>query len=277
MGKTYGYNTAARLNGVAYRIATGRMQYRADTHDITDTEAPGGGLNGTDPRRERGPGLGEAELTLTAFLDPGVAMHVPPLNIRIQQTIPLILIYANGLANAPDVFGSTLIDDVTKDPIGDPNQPNRVSFHGFSPMFNEAGTVGQIGASAAAATNGPLPFGPVVYDNGVNGVNATLTAGAAGALTVDGYAVQVNDTILVKDQPAAQNGLYTVTIAGGAGANYVLTRAGSMDTGPAFPGAFVNVTGGTSQALTLWACTSPGPVVVGTTAIKFINVSAGTA
>jgi hypothetical protein len=260
------------LNGVAYRIATGRMQYRSDTHDVTDTEFPGGGASGKDPRRDRGVGLGEAELTLTAFLDPAVALHIPPLNIRIQQTIPLVLIYANGLDNAPDVFGNVLVDDVTKDPVGDPQQPNRVSFHGFSGFFNEAGTVSQIGAAAVAGTTAPLPFTPV-YSNGTAGVNATLTAGTNGALTIDGHTCAVNDTVLIKDQAdATQNGLYSVTIAGGVGAAYILTRAGSMNTPAAFPGAFVNISSGTVNALTLWVCTAVAPVIVGTTAIKFLNV-----
>lgn len=271
--KTYGYNTASRINGIAYRIATGRMQYRADTHDVTDTEFQGGGTTGTDPRRDRGIGLGEAELTLTAFLDPTVAMHVAPLNIRIQQHIPLILIYANGLSAPPDVFGSTLIDDVTKDPVGDPQQPNRVSFHGFSGLFSEAGTGAQIGAVAVAATTGPLPFGPAVYSNGAAGVNATLTAATNGVLMVDGYVVAVNDTILVKNEAAPQNnGLYTVTVAGGVGAPYLLTRVGSMDTPAAFALAFVNVTGGAVNVGTLWATTNTGTVVVGTTPIVFTKL-----
>jgi hypothetical protein len=144
--KTYGYNTVMRITtpeGVLpYRIATARVQYRADTHDVTDTEFPGGGPDGTAPRRDRGIGLGEAEITCTAFLDPDVGMHVPPYNIRIQEYLDEIDIYAGGLEDDPDILTDCLIDDVTKDPIGDPQQPNRVTFHAFCGNFIEPGTQG---------------------------------------------------------------------------------------------------------------------------------------
>jgi hypothetical protein len=146
VAKTYGYNTACRINGLPYRIATGSVGYRADTHDVTDTEFPGG-YSSTDatsgnsaPRRDRGIGLGEAEVRLTAFLDPTVNLHVSPLNIRIQTTIKKIEIYAAGLSFAPDVLKNCLVDDVAKDPVGDPQQPNRVTFHAFCGAFYEAGT-----------------------------------------------------------------------------------------------------------------------------------------
>ncbi len=58
---------------------------------------------------------------------------------------------------------------------------------------------------ATAATDAPLPA--CTYANGTSGVGATLTGDAAGALTVDSYAVAAGDIILVKDQVAGlQNG-----------------------------------------------------------------------
>jgi hypothetical protein len=143
MAKTYGYNTVMRIvtdtGDFPYRIATGRVQYRSDTHDVTDTEFPGGGPDGSAPRRDRGIGLGEAEITVTAFLDPTVAMHVAPLNIRIQSRIKQISIWPGGVDFDPDILTDCLVDDVTKDPIGDPQQPNRVSFHAFCGNFQEPG------------------------------------------------------------------------------------------------------------------------------------------
>jgi hypothetical protein len=142
MAKTYGYDTAVRVNtDFPYRIATGTLQYRSDTHDVTDTEGATGPGGAAEPRRERGIGLGEAELTLTAFLDPAVGLHVAPYNFRIQQIVPLIEIYAGGLGNTPDLFRDVLIDDVRKDPVGDPQQPNRVTIHGFCQKFLEADMV----------------------------------------------------------------------------------------------------------------------------------------
>lgn len=142
MAKTYGYNTAVRINGTPYRIATARVQYRSETHDVTSTEFTGGDGLTTDterPRRERGVGLGECEVTMTAFLDPTIAVHVAPLDIRIQSTIDEILIYPSGLDHDPDTITDLLVDDVTKDPVGDPQQPNKITFHGFSGSFDEAG------------------------------------------------------------------------------------------------------------------------------------------
>lgn len=80
-----------------------------------------------------------------------------------------------------------------------------------------------------------------------SGVGKTLTGVFAGALTVDGATVNLNDLVLVKDQAnPVDNGLYKCTTAGGGGA-FVLTRDTSMDTTGAetTPGVKINVTAGT--------------------------------
>ena len=69
------------------------------------------------------------------------------------------------------------------------------------------------------------------YNNGTNGVGATLTANAVGALSFDGVAVALNDRILVKDQNTqTQNGVYKVTTLGTGSVNYVLTRTTDFDS-----------------------------------------------
>ncbi len=76
-----------------------------------------------------------------------------------------------------------------------------------------------------AATIAVLSNTPV-YANGSAGVGATLTAGSFGALTIDGYAVLLNDRVLIKNQGSAfQNGVYTLTTLGTGGVDYILTRA----------------------------------------------------
>src|SRR6185312_14610521 len=90
-----------------------------------------------------------------------------------------------------------------------------------------AGVVASINpaVSVQAATVGVLSNTPT-YSNGTAGVGATLTAGSNGALTIDGYAVLLNDRVLVKNQASAlQNGAYTLTTLGNGGVPYVLTRA----------------------------------------------------
>lgn len=78
--------------------------------------------------------------------------------------------------------------------------------------------------SVEAATTGVLSNTPT-YNNGTAGVGATLTAGSAGVLTVDGYSPAINEPILVKNQASAlQNGVYTLTTVGTGGVAYVLTR-----------------------------------------------------
>ena len=83
----------------------------------------------------------------------------------------------------------------------------------------------------AQATTAALPT--CNYDNGTNGVGATLTATANGALTVDSGTVSVGYSILVKNQAdAKQNGIYSVTATGSAGAVWVLTRRDDSDNNP---------------------------------------------
>ena len=104
-----------------------------------------------------------------------------------------------------------------------------------------------------------------------------LTASSNGVLTVDGYAVALNDLVLVKNEVAgANNGLYQVTTLGTASVKYVLTRHVDMDTSAEFGGAFVAVeNNGSATANTLWLCNVNAPTV-GTTAITFTQLNAST-
>jgi len=70
-----------------------------------------------------------------------------------------------------------------------------------------------------------------IYANGTSGVGATLTKASSGAFgTHDGITPSNGDRILVKAQTAtAENGIYTLTTAGSAGAPFVLTRATDHD------------------------------------------------
>ena len=125
--------------------------------------------------------------------------------------------------------------------------------------------------SCRLATAAALPS--CTYANGTNGVGATLTATANGALTVDGVAVASGDRILVKNQASAlQNGVYVVTVVGSGAAAFVLTRATDMDQPDEFPASFEFVEEGT-QADSGWICTTNTPVTIGTTAINWTQFS----
>jgi hypothetical protein len=126
--------------------------------------------------------------------------------------------------------------------------------------------------SVVAGTTAALPSS--TYNNGASGVGATLTATANGAIgtTLGGYAIAVNDRVLVKNQAAQlQNGIYVVTSLGSAGAPWILTRSVDFDNSPAneiSSGDLVYITNGTIGG-TQWVETTPGVITVGTSPIAF--------
>ena len=105
------------------------------------------------------------------------------------------------------------------------------------------------------------------YDNGSNGVGATLTASANGAFpTIDGYQLQVGGTILVKDQTdPVENGSYELTTAGDGSTPWVLTRAELMNETSEIAGAFEFVINGSEYANTGWVATVPSDFLIGST------------
>lgn len=126
------------------------------------------------------------------------------------------------------------------------------------------------------ATESPLPS--CVYDNGVMGVGATLTATINDVLgSVGGYSGYiVNSRILVKNQvAAAQNGIYKVTSVGSGGSPWILTRVVDYDsTAEIVSGDFTYVRYGTLIG-TQWVMTTGGSITVGGTAISWTQLSGG--
>ena len=119
------------------------------------------------------------------------------------------------------------------------------------------------------------------YNNGVDGVGATLTATTSGQLVVDGVNVIAGDRILVYNQiTQGENGVYEVQDPGSGGSPWILVRAADADTyalkdpnslgqGDAF---FVQ--GGNTGAGELYVCNTVGPITFGSTPITFVQVSA---
>lgn len=126
-------------------------------------------------------------------------------------------------------------------------------------------------AATDAATKGYV-------DAAVNGtdwkqsVRAATTANItlSGTQTIDGVALVAGDRVLVKDQTTpAQNGIYVV--ATGAWA-----RATDADeNAEVTAGLSVMVTEGTSNADSQWRLTTNDAIVVGTTALTFAQIGAG--
>jgi hypothetical protein len=107
-----------------------------------------------------------------------------------------------------------------------------------------------IHASCNAATTGTLASitgGSVTYNNGTDGVGATLTLGVA-LTTLDGVALSNGMRILVKNEAAqANNGIYVRT------SSTVLTRADDFNSAAEIQGGdFTFVTAGTDYNSTGW-------------------------
>lgn len=119
------------------------------------------------------------------------------------------------------------------------------------------------------------------YNNGASGVGATLTnAGTQAALTIDGVLTTVGMRVLIYNQTNAfENGVYTVTTVGDGSTNWVLTRATDADTYAPFSpnslgqGDAFFVQAGNTGAGETYICNTVGPIVFGTTAITFAQIS----
>jgi hypothetical protein len=98
---------------------------------------------------------------------------------------------------------------------------------------------------------------------------ANLTIAAPGA-NVDGVALVNGDRVLVKDQATGtENGLYVFN-----GAAVPMTRAADADTSAEVTsGLFTFVAEGTTQADSGWVLSTNDPIVLGTTALAFVQFS----
>lgn len=129
-------------------------------------------------------------------------------------------------------------------------------------------------AAVAWGTNAALP--ECTYNNGTNGVGATLTGNAFGALVVDAATVEQGQALLIKDQvDAKQNGIYTITNTGGPSAYFVLTRREDADNSPVGevkPGDAVYVVNGAVSAGNSYVITSAGTGTGGQISLGVDNI-----
>lgn len=130
--------------------------------------------------------------------------------------------------------------------------------------------------SVQGATVSALPA--YTYDNGTNGVGATITADNNGELVLDGFTVLLNDRVLVKNEIGAKapyNGIYEYTVAGNVSTAFVLTRTNDYDESSQINGAFTFVERGTALGGTGWVSTNAKdvPTVIGTDNIGFTQFS----
>jgi hypothetical protein len=98
---------------------------------------------------------------------------------------------------------------------------------------------------------------------------ATLTANAAGVLTVDGISLKLNDRILVNGQSAKkENGIYEMSTEGTAGVAFVLTRSADANTADHYVGLATFIREGSTYEDQGWVLAADG-VTPGTDDIGF--------
>jgi hypothetical protein len=123
------------------------------------------------------------------------------------------------------------------------------------------------------------------YNNGTNGVGATLTATSNGAFPeIDGITLSATtpgqNGVLVKNQSnASQNGRYNLTQVGDASNPWILTRCGLCDEVSEIPGAYIFVKRGLLNSGSGWVLivSNPTTFIVGTDNISAFQFSgAGT-
>lgn len=129
-----------------------------------------------------------------------------------------------------------------------------------------------------AATTAPLD---TIYDNGVDGVGATLTHHNNGEWTgVDDVTTgwDLLDGILVKDQTnPAENGRYVVEDLGSQTTPWVLRRCSLCDEPSEIPGMYIFVKFGTANAGSAYVALVEDPVsfIVGTDSITMTQFAGG--
>lgn len=120
-------------------------------------------------------------------------------------------------------------------------------------------------------------YGVVTYNGAGVGV---LTPANNGQLQLDGISATLNDRVLIKDQTVqTENGVYSVTIVGNAGATWELTRVTNFQKGDSVTAnTYVFVTSGTAYGNTSWTLedsSGTGTMVVDTNNIIWDQFSAG--
>ncbi len=103
-------------------------------------------------------------------------------------------------------------------------------------------------------------------------VATTASIALNGLPTVDGVVLVAGDRVLVKNQATgSQNGIYV------AAASAWARSADADENAEVTPALTVSVEVGTSQADTVWQLITDAPIVIGTTALVFQNITNGLA
>ena len=181
---------------------------------------------------------------------------------------PITQLPPGALVRSTDVYPA--VDTTNIGPTHPSGQANKYTVAQLA-QFLQTQIGGGVIFSVLVATTANLN---AAYNNGVNGVGASLTnSGALTALVIDGISLAVGDRVLVKDESTqAYNGIYAVSVVGSGSVAWVLTRTPDYDGSNPYSiqqGGFVIVVEGSTNELTTWIETNAGPFTVGTTPIVF--------
>ncbi len=156
----------------------------------------------------------------------------------------------------------------------------------ISTKLNIIDTIGKFLSVNGGNTNGPIYYNGLIgssnqlvnrdyVDNLVTGLSWKTAVQAAtttniilnGLQTIDGYQVQRNDRILVKNQTdSAQNGIYVADTA-------AWFRASDNNTGSQILGSATYVITGSVNMHTQWANSNTGTITLGTTNISYGQIA----
>lgn len=206
-----------------------------------------------------------------------ISVDTATIQARVADVSDTEIGYLNGVTSAIQtqidnklaLSGGTMTGAITLS--GSPTSP----LHAATKAYVDNTTAGlNFHAPAHAATTTNLT---ATYDNGTDGVGATLT-GSGAFPQIDGHAVAEQERVLVKNQSTGlQNGLYVLTDDGDPSGSWVLTRATDADNSPAGEiayGDFCFIQNG-GQAGYGFIVNTTGTITIGTTAISYIQFSAG--
>lgn len=157
--------------------------------------------------------------------------------------------------------GATLTGKLTLD--GDPTQ----ALHAVTKQYVDSAEAGlSTKPQVVAASTGNIAG---TYDNGTDGVGATLNLGQLATLDIDGATSwSLLDGILLKDQTTpAENGRWVVEqIGNDTDTDWILRRCSLCDTADEIPGAYIFVVDGATNEQTGWVLhvENPATFTVGT-------------
>ena len=245
----------------------GEKGAKGDKGDKGDTGATGAdGKDGSpDTPEQIADKLNELEGVLDTkvlkdFSMPDVKDLERQINTIGNQTLRLLSRPTSTNTNAPFTGVTT---DATLTGVGTVDSPLKVVSTSAS----------DVAVTVRAATTAALA-GTWIYDNGTDGVGATLTRTTNGALpNQDGISLSEGDRFLIKNQVSTLvNGVYVLTQKGVASVSpTIFTRATDADSTSELDELVVTVSEGSTNRGTVWGQQTNNPVV-GTSAIVFATV-----